>query len=288
MIGERYIYIRNFLPHQPMVTDAIIYSDNKASYRELLRLRAEGSVNPEAEVFWQPKAWEELYDLEEDPYELNNLAGDPAQEDRLLEMRTQLEQWMVEHRDVGLLNESEMMLRSEGSSPYVMGASDTYPVQEILEAANLCGNPDATGSQVRSALEHPDAAIRYWGVMAAHAREEFLLEWTDKITGMLNDPSPTVSISVAHLLSKHGSEEIALPVLAKHLENDQHPTVVLQAAIASRDLGKGAKELIPVIEKIYPAYRGEVWGRYRDWVYPMFIGFAFDQVYLNCGLDLPE
>jgi hypothetical protein len=63
---------------------------------------------------------------------------------------------------------------------------------------------------------------------------------------------------------------------------------VLQAAIAARNLKAYASELLPVIEEIYPAYRGEVWDRYRNWVYPMFIGFALDQTYLNCGLEIPE
>ena len=42
---------------------------------------------------------EELYDLETDPHEVNNLADDPAHRDRLLEMRAATEAWQHETRD---------------------------------------------------------------------------------------------------------------------------------------------------------------------------------------------
>ncbi|MGA1531003.1 MAG: sulfatase [Kiritimatiellia bacterium] len=41
----------------------------------------------------------ELFDLEEDPYELNNLAGKPEYEDLEKDLKKQLAQWMVRDRD---------------------------------------------------------------------------------------------------------------------------------------------------------------------------------------------
>ena len=37
VIDEGYIYIRNYMPHQPYVLDAIIYGDMKAGFVELRR-----------------------------------------------------------------------------------------------------------------------------------------------------------------------------------------------------------------------------------------------------------
>ncbi|MFH0759067.1 MAG: sulfatase-like hydrolase/transferase [Bacteroidota bacterium] len=288
ILDERFVYIRNFMPHRPYVTDAIIFNDTKASFRELIRLRKEGELNPEAEQFWQPKAWEELYDLESDPYELNNLAGDPLHADRVSEMRGRLYAWMVENRDVGLLNESEMMLRSAGSSPYEMGSSESYPVETLLEAASLCGNPDATLDEIVPLLDHADPGVRYWAILSLYAAGVVDSQVKEKVQAMLADDSPTVSIAAAELLAHMGLVKLALPVLQEQLMNDENPTLVLQAAIATRNLGAEAKPLIPVIESVFPQYRGEVSGRYRDWLYPMFIGFALDQVYMNCGLKIPE
>ena len=63
---------------------------------------------------------------------------------------------------------------------------------------------------------------------------------------------------------------------------------VLQAAISVRQLGAKANPLIPLIkEEVFPKYSGDIWGRYRSWSYPMFIGMALDQAQINCGLDIP-
>lgn len=45
---------------------------------------------------------EELFDLEEDPYELRNLAADPEYQDRLMQMREQLSQWQKQTKDLWL------------------------------------------------------------------------------------------------------------------------------------------------------------------------------------------
>jgi N-sulfoglucosamine sulfohydrolase len=288
VIDRQYIYIRNFMPYRPYVTDAIIFGDAKAGFRELRRLKNEGELNPEAEKFWEPKAYEELYDLASDPGELINLAGDPGQADRISKMHRVLYDWMLETRDLGLLNESEMMIRSEGSTPYEMGASPAYHVKAILEAASLCGSPDATLEKIVPLLGHPDSGVRYWAVLSLHSVSSVDQQTVTKLEGLLEDSSPAVAIAASEMLCRRGFTQKALPVLERYLKDRTRPTVVLQAAISTRNLGAGAAPLIPVIEEIYPQYRGEVSGRYKNWLYPMFIGFALDQAYLNCGLEVPE
>jgi uncharacterized sulfatase len=48
---------------------------------------------------------EELYDLKADPYELKNLAADPAHADRLKALRAELDAWMRDQGDEGLKTE---------------------------------------------------------------------------------------------------------------------------------------------------------------------------------------
>jgi hypothetical protein len=35
-----------------------------------------------------------------------------------------------------------------------------------------------------------------------------------------------------------------------------------------------------------PRYAGDIWGRYKSWSYPMFIGMALDQTLVNCGVEV--
>jgi hypothetical protein len=74
----------------------------------------------------------------------------------------------------------------------------------------------------------------------------------------------------------------ARPVLARAL-NDERPWVVLQAAIHLRQIGEQAQPLVPAVQEALARHRGDIWGRYKSWSYPMFIGFALDQVLINCG-----
>ncbi|MHC4540789.1 MAG: sulfatase/phosphatase domain-containing protein [Planctomycetota bacterium] len=45
---------------------------------------------------------EELYDLQADPYELNNIAGRPEAEPILKKMRLKLKTWMISQNDPAL------------------------------------------------------------------------------------------------------------------------------------------------------------------------------------------
>jgi HEAT repeat protein len=136
-------------------------------------------------------------------------------------------------------------------------------------------------------LDHSDSGVRYWAVLSIQAMGEKGRPAIGVLRQSVKDESPSVAIASAELLCQHGLYDEALPVLGRYLGDEENPTVVLQAAISIRKLGEKALPLIPIIEEVYPGYRGEVWDRYRDWVYPMFIGFALDQTYLNCGLELP-
>jgi len=48
------------------------------------------------------KPREELYDLESDPHELNNLSQSPAHQKTLAELQVLLDNWIAETNDTGL------------------------------------------------------------------------------------------------------------------------------------------------------------------------------------------
>ncbi len=95
---ERFKYIRNFYPDLPGTpgADAV----RSPTYTALRALRAEGALTePQRACFVAPRPEEELYDCVEDPYELNNLAGDPRYRAKLDELRTALAEWRDETSD---------------------------------------------------------------------------------------------------------------------------------------------------------------------------------------------
>lgn len=62
---------------------------------------------PQAEWFAETRPREELYDLVNDPHELNNLADDPAHRQRLLAMRPLLNDWQSNLQDVASVPEGD-------------------------------------------------------------------------------------------------------------------------------------------------------------------------------------
>lgn len=106
---HRFKYIRNYRPEVGAYQD-IQFRKNLGSMRDLLRLRDAGKLNAQ-QMYWfrAEKAPEELYDTENDPYELNNLADDPEYQSELLRLRQVHEKWMVDINDKGLMSEKDLV-----------------------------------------------------------------------------------------------------------------------------------------------------------------------------------
>ena len=108
---NRFKYLRNFRPDQGYYL-AVTYREQMATMQELLRLRDEGTLDEyQAQWFRSNKPEEELFDTFNDPYELNNLAGDPAYAEKLAELRVEADRWMKEIDDKGLISEADLIER---------------------------------------------------------------------------------------------------------------------------------------------------------------------------------
>lgn len=97
---DRYLYIRNFFPHWPWGRH-IAYMFRIPSTSEWYELWEAGDLPPEQARFFEPKGYEEFYDTETDPHQVNNLADDPAYAAELERLRQALDQRMIETEDTG-------------------------------------------------------------------------------------------------------------------------------------------------------------------------------------------
>jgi N-sulfoglucosamine sulfohydrolase len=98
----RYRYIRNFTPERPFL-QANDYKERSYPVWNLLKeLHARNELTPVQEVLCAPAMPpEELYDLESDPFEIQNLAGSPVHEATLRRLRSALEDWIRRTDDKG-------------------------------------------------------------------------------------------------------------------------------------------------------------------------------------------
>ncbi|MGK7397779.1 MAG: sulfatase-like hydrolase/transferase [Candidatus Cyclobacteriaceae bacterium M3_2C_046] len=288
VIDSQYIYIRNFMPFLPYIQKARIFSDHKGSFRELQRLRENGELEGYAQNFWQPKPVEAFFDLSKDPYELNNLINSAEYQELIAQRRKELQDWMINTHDTGLLPEAEMMLRAQGTSVYEMAQSELDPAT-ILAAADQVGKISQV-EKLAQQLDHPDSGVRFWTIMAIQNDLNQVSALQKELLERLQDESPSVAIAAATalILAEQEVKPEYKATLKKYLQMRDQPTVVLQAAIAVRRIGALAEPMVPVVNMEYELYKGSVWGKYKSWSYPMFIGMAFDQILVNCGREIIE
>jgi hypothetical protein len=116
-----------YRPQQPMMV-------------EVLKLKAEGKLNEIQMRWFLPKGvTEELYDLENDPHQFNNLAKVPAYSSKLKELSDAMNQWIASVGDMGAVEESKMV---EEQWPGGVQPITAAPTLEIIQ--NKCTLKTAT------------------------------------------------------------------------------------------------------------------------------------------------
>ena len=97
--NKKYKYIRNFYNDLPNTPPADVV--RSITYREMIRLRNEGKLTKaQKNTFIQPRAKEELYDIQNDPYELHNLALSSDHTKQLKKFRHALAEWQKDTNDI--------------------------------------------------------------------------------------------------------------------------------------------------------------------------------------------
>lgn len=100
---ERWKYIRNFIHDISVNEGATAYRKSTHPIFHLLNIYHEkGLLTPEQEALVQPLAEEELYDLDADPFEMHNLATDPAYQTQLKDLQSALATWQKATHDHGM------------------------------------------------------------------------------------------------------------------------------------------------------------------------------------------
>ena len=103
-------YIRNFYPERPLLQAQ--YRDNHPTVKDLKELHAAGKLTDyQSEHWFGLRPEEELYDIEKDPHQINNLAKHPEYAKELKKHRRILNRWIRNSDDQGQYDESPESLK---------------------------------------------------------------------------------------------------------------------------------------------------------------------------------
>ncbi|MDP8244316.1 MAG: sulfatase-like hydrolase/transferase [Candidatus Hinthialibacter antarcticus] len=269
---HRYLYIRNYMPHK-VYGQYLAYMFQTPTTRVWKKMYDDGKLEPPQTYFWETKPSEELYDLENDPDEIHNLANSPAHQEIKEKLRQANREHLLKIRDVGFLPEGEIHER-KGSTPYEMARdSSKYPIEKIMKAAELASSIEKNEAKNESLanpeefkailnnLSDTDSAVRYWGAMGVLMRGKAAVDQAKaNLQNALQDESPYVSSIAAEALGRYGSNDDvskALPVLEKWANIKSHNAfaamIALNAIIAIGEKADSLKPALAKMERVDPS-----------------------------------
>ena len=133
----RYRYIRNFTPDRPLLQPNQYKERQYPVWNLLKELDAQGKLTPVQRVLTAPTMPpEELFDLDRDPYEIENLANStkPEHHAALKRLRVTLEHWIVESNDQGRTPEPPEVAAAKGvTKPGSNPSADALPARRKKE-----------------------------------------------------------------------------------------------------------------------------------------------------------
>ncbi|MEZ6088539.1 MAG: sulfatase [Pirellulaceae bacterium] len=148
----RYEYVRSF---QPFNADGLQnnYRYRMAAYRQWRELYNADQLNDIQSQFFRPRTVEALYDLQSDPHETINLAGDPRFADVLTDLRSRLSNWMRHMPDLSMIPESVLVEEAMSNLVVAYGQRNQQRIAAAIDVADLSLKPfETVQTQIEDAL----------------------------------------------------------------------------------------------------------------------------------------
>jgi N-sulfoglucosamine sulfohydrolase len=200
----KYKYIRCFTPHLPGAPFAT-YPLGQPSWRAWQQAAEAGALDGYHASLWQtPRPTELLFELASDPWEIHDLAADPAHADALETMRAGLRRVMNETRDTGVVPEAMWPeLTGENGTIHGFVAAAGPDHARWVDLAILATEP-AFSPRLAQALGSDCPVARYWAAMACRIHGPAASAAADTLEGLREDPSPTVRAAARDALKALG------------------------------------------------------------------------------------
>ncbi|WP_221409039.1 sulfatase family protein [Reichenbachiella versicolor] len=210
----KYTYWRSY---QPFNYDGLFneYRYKQPAFREWRDMAWSGKLNEVQGAFYEPRQPEQLYDLESDPHETNNLANDPKFASVLKEMRKEVQKRVKCMNDLSFIPESEFLKNSSGDGE-AYGNENSSRISDLVDIADwqLLSFKKVKG-KLKSALEMDDPYKRYWALINCSAFGKEAAIFLPKAKELAkNDPSLLVRTRAVEFIGLvEGTEGLAPQVM---------------------------------------------------------------------------
>jgi arylsulfatase A-like enzyme len=221
-----YHYIINYMPHR-IYAQHVEYLWRAPSMRAWEKAFLNGECNVDQSRFFQTKPFEELYNRTTDPWEVNNLADDPAYAEVLEELREATLDWQLSIRDAGFIPEGLLKRIALEGTIYDFTSTDAYPLESIMETATMAvaGDPENI-PELKSKSMDANPIVRYWGATAGIILGENASEMIPELERAMTDDVPEVRIAASEAMYGLGYIEPALAIMKTTLHHETPETVL--------------------------------------------------------------
>jgi len=242
--SKKYRYIHNYMPHR-IYGLPIEYLFRAKSLQSWKAAYENGECNEIQSVYWSTKPVEELYDTENDPWEVNNLAKDPKYSNILKEMRKANRDWILKIKDTGFMPEDERSVRAKDRPIFDYFQSNEVNMKEIVAAAELASFGKVENKQrMAGFLTSSESAVRYWGATGLLLLGENSASTIPILKKAIHDPSVSVAVVAAEALYKLGEKQEAYKGFKRALKTDREfaQTQAMNAIYLVDDESEALKE----------------------------------------------
>ncbi len=237
----RFEYVRSY---QPANVDALQnnYRYQMLAYQQWRELAQAGELDAVQQPFFEQRVPEMLFDLQEDPYETRNLAGDSHYQAVLVEMRHRLGQWVRGLPDLSFYPENHLV-EAATSNPTQFGQTRRQEIIQLIDLADTALGDFATAHDaISQALGSDSPWDRYWGLIVCSTFGSRAVEFVPRVVELSHgDANLLVRTRAAEFLGLRGAADPRPMLLAALAESrqPQEAALILNTIVLLRDTEPG-------------------------------------------------
>ena len=249
----KFKYMRNY---QPFNYDGLhnFYRYKMLAYLEWEELFHQGKLDKHQRQFFESRPAEALYNIEEDPHELHNLANDPAYQSTLTELRGELTHQVQSLPDLSFVPEPYFV--KEGiENPVAFGQKNKRDIESAIAITDLALLPFAEARiHLQDALKSSKALKRYWAWVVCSSfgkKAKPFMKLAKKSLATEQDNLVKMRLIEFMALNKGKNMGPRLISCLKNAESVTEANLILNTVTLLQDLGKIKKGPIPT--DIFPS-----------------------------------
>lgn len=248
MRDKRFKYIRSYMPYRQFALRNYYQWGMPSNMAWDKWVLGGHNTDPKMEQPFLRHSYEQLFDLEADPWELNDLSKDEKYQDVLLRMRKEMSKHLRQTEDLGFFLPSSR----EGVNVYDLVHKDGYPLEALITAAENTGHPSREEIPTYlSLLEDSRAEMRFWGVAALTqlAINGELKQAPQQLILLMDDPDVYVAAEAALACAYTSQAKLGIQHLVTGREDESKK--VFYSSLECLSLDKAKKgEIMPFLQEI--------------------------------------